>query len=193
MLRYLRQLERSQWWSEDAIKNHQWKSLKGLINHAYETVPYYRNLMNDNGIRPNDIRNFDDFRKFPVLTKKMMRDNLEDLISTKYKKEVLIQDSTGGSIGSPLNFYYDKDFLSRKLAATYRHFGFSGYEQGDKIALIWGVDKDISSGPKKKMIIRYIFRTLEINAFDLSDAKLNSFCSEIEKFKPLYLSSTFAI
>ena len=187
LLRYIHNFENSQWWSEERIKNNQWERLKTLINHVYETVPYYKKLMNRNDITPDDIKDFDDFSKFPILTKKMVRDNLKDMLSTKYKTEMLIHDSTGGSTGSPLLFYYDNDFLLKKLAATYRHFSFSGYKPGDRISLIWGMEKDISSHLKKKMVMRYLFKTLVINAFNLSESKLNSFCSEIEKFKPLYL------
>jgi hypothetical protein len=42
-----RQLAKTQWWSEQELKSLQLKLLKRLVSHAYNTVPYYRKLMDE--------------------------------------------------------------------------------------------------------------------------------------------------
>ena len=44
---YLKELEKSQWFSEEKLKKIQWEKITKLIRHAYETVPYYRKIFKD--------------------------------------------------------------------------------------------------------------------------------------------------
>ena len=35
-------LEKSQWWSREAIQHFQWQELQRLLEHTLRTVPYYK-------------------------------------------------------------------------------------------------------------------------------------------------------
>ena len=50
------ELERSQWWSPEQHREAQWLRLTRLIEHAYRTVPFYREAMQGLGMEPGDIR-----------------------------------------------------------------------------------------------------------------------------------------
>ena len=56
----LRSLEESQWYSAEEIRALQDEKLRGIIAHAYETVPFYRELMDatetDAARHPHDRR-----------------------------------------------------------------------------------------------------------------------------------------
>ena len=43
-LSYYYELEKSQWFTEDRIKEIQWQKLKNLLNHSFKNVPYYKNI-----------------------------------------------------------------------------------------------------------------------------------------------------
>src|SRR3989304_2663454 len=56
--------------SKEELKNLQWLKLKNLINHVYHTNKFYRNIFDKNKIKPDDIKNLDDYRKkVPIITK----------------------------------------------------------------------------------------------------------------------------
>src|SRR5436309_9661369 len=62
-------LMESQWWSKQSLQSYQMEQLSRLLKHACENVPYYRRVFSTLGLKPNDIQDFDDFRKIPFLTK----------------------------------------------------------------------------------------------------------------------------
>ena len=43
------------------------------VKHVYDNVPYYRNLMDQKGVKPEDIKTIDDIKKLPFLTKDDLR------------------------------------------------------------------------------------------------------------------------
>ena len=60
-------LDRSQWLDPEQLVEGQLRQLRMLMTHAVAHVPYYRDLFRERGIRPDDIRTMDDFRRLPLL------------------------------------------------------------------------------------------------------------------------------
>src|SRR6516164_10442687 len=78
-LGHYRQLRRAQYDSPGAIRARQWQALRVILNHAYETVPYYRDRWKEAGVEPSDVQSLDDFHQVPVLTKSEIRSHGCDL------------------------------------------------------------------------------------------------------------------
>jgi len=72
-LQYLKSLERSQWLSYRELKHKQWDDLKRLLAHAYDHSKFYRNHFDQVNLKPEDINNFDDFARLPVISKEEIR------------------------------------------------------------------------------------------------------------------------
>src|SRR5262245_53097602 len=94
-LAYLAELEQNQWLSRDALEALQWRKLKRLLEHAVCTVPYYDRLFRQLGASPEDIRTPSDFQHLPVLTRDIIRDNIDSLTS-RTSSVRLLENSTGG-------------------------------------------------------------------------------------------------
>ncbi len=73
ILELLRLLRRPHWPAEK-LAEYRRRKLHRLIHHAFDHVPYYRDLMQRNGLRPQDIREFSDLAHLPVTTKAMLRE-----------------------------------------------------------------------------------------------------------------------
>ena len=56
------------------IKKLQSEKLKKQVKHVYENVPYYKKLMDEKGVKPEDINGIEDLHKLPFLTKADLRD-----------------------------------------------------------------------------------------------------------------------
>ena len=56
-------LQKSQWWSLSHLEDYQNEKLKELIKHAYENVPYYREIMSEKKLVPQDIKTKNDLHK----------------------------------------------------------------------------------------------------------------------------------
>ena len=90
-LRHYRELKRTQYDSPSAIRERQLVKLRELTSHAFNTCEYYRALFDAIGLKPRDIRNFDDFCAVPLLTKQTIRERGQDLLSSDYRGAQLHQ------------------------------------------------------------------------------------------------------
>ncbi|MFC1885412.1 phenylacetate--CoA ligase family protein [Thermodesulfobacteriota bacterium] len=58
----------------EKIRDLQLKKMKRIFGWAYDNSRFHRKLYEDAGIKPEDIRSFDDIRLIPKIEKSMMRD-----------------------------------------------------------------------------------------------------------------------
>jgi len=182
--------EKSQWWNLNEIRQYQEKELRSLILHAYRTAPYYNRMFKRHNLRPDDIKNIEDLKKIPVLSKKTIRENFNDLVSKKYDENELILSATGGSTGEPMRFYIDNNWTARNMAAAYREWGWAGYNPGDKIAYLWGAPQDLShQGELKNKMFNLINRTIILDAFDMTKKTLDEYVRMLRKFNPKVINA----
>ena len=60
--------------SRDQIRAWQDERLAKTVKRVYENVAFYRNKMDQAGIKPDDVQSLDDLHKLPFLTKDDLRD-----------------------------------------------------------------------------------------------------------------------
>jgi phenylacetate-CoA ligase len=137
-LRYLAQLEKSQFWTARRLQEHQWAAFKRMVEHAVGTCPFYREKFSAAGLEVADLRSPEDIQAVPTLSKEEIQENRDAMISADFRKETLLPDMTGGSTGSPMSFFYDTDRRDSREAAALRHDRWSGWNIGDRRAVLWG-------------------------------------------------------
>ncbi len=90
-----------------AIQN---EKLVKQVKHVYENVKYYRDLMDEKGVTPDDIKSVDDLHKLPFLTKADLRDAYPyGLLGTDLKNCVRIQSTSGTTGRRVVAFYTQED------------------------------------------------------------------------------------
>lgn len=90
-----------------AIQN---EKLVKQVKHVYENVEYYRNLMDEKGVKPEDIQSIDDLHKLPFLTKADLRDAYPfGLLGTDLKDCVRIHSTSGTTGRRVVAFYTQND------------------------------------------------------------------------------------
>ncbi len=96
--------------SREQMKAIQNEKLIKQVKHVYENVEYYRNLMDEKGVKPEDIKSVDDLHKLPFLTKSDLRDAYPyGLLATDLKNCVRIQSTSGTTGRRVVAFYTQKD------------------------------------------------------------------------------------
>lgn len=90
----------------EKIREIQNEKIVKQVKHVYENVAYYRNLMDEKGVKPEDIKSVDDIKKLPFLTKSDLREAYPyGLLGTDLKNCVRIQ-STSGTTGKRVVAFY---------------------------------------------------------------------------------------
>ena len=159
----------------------QWQRLTRTLEHAYRTSPFYLKRFQEAGIEPSDIKSPEDMLKIPPLSKSDIQNYLDNLKSNAFTDNDLIRDKTGGSTGSPLVFFYDKDRLASRTAAAIRHDSWTIWHIGKKMALLWGAVNDLSGFNSIKGQIRNLLlnRKIVLDTSSISEEKLWDFVYEL--------------
>ncbi len=111
--------------SEEWIRKIQDEKLVKQVKYVYDNVEYYRNLMDEKGVKPEDIHGVEDLHKLPFLKKDDLREAYPyGLLATDLKNCVRIH-STSGTTGKRVVAFYTQhdidlweDCCARALVAA---------------------------------------------------------------------------
>lgn len=131
-----RWLKKTQWVSKAELQKIQLRLLRRLVCHCYNSVPYYRGLMDERGIRVESLKNLDDIKQFPVLTKKDVLQAGDAIVSTKYPRWLMRTARTGGTTGTPLKICRSLSSIGNEHAFVRRQWDWAGIGFGDRCAWI---------------------------------------------------------
>ena len=90
----------------EKIRALQSERLVKQVNHVYENVPYYRRLMDEKGVTPEDIHGIEDLHKLPFLTKADLREAYPYGLLAKPLSECVRIQSTSGTTGKRVVAFY---------------------------------------------------------------------------------------
>ena len=179
--------EKSQYWSKKQHEEYQLKKLKQLVENAYQYVPYYKKLFDKHSITPDDIQGLDDIRKIPFLTKETVRKNVDDLISTKYKKEKLLRFTTGGTTNKPMPVYqcnYNR-VLGRAVQIYWHKYVGLDYLKDRQVSLAGAIIPEDLIRNKQYWLIKG--NHLLLSAFHISNETCSSYVKILNEFKPNFI------
>lgn len=177
-------LRSSQWWNEERLAQYQREELKRLLQHAYDNIPYYSSLFHDVGFHPNDFKDFSDLKKIPILTKKIVRENLHSLVARNVPKSELVETNTGGSTGEPMAFFRERSKTSpREKAFMLQQWERVGFVMGDKIAVLRG---PVPQG-EKVFAFDHFLNSLILSSFKLSQETVVEYVRAMNKYQPKFL------
>lgn len=135
--RYLVDIDRLHRLDEDALRQYQDKQLRRLVRFA-STVPLYHDKFKEAGITPGAVAGINDITRLPMITKNDIKQYYPaGIISSKIKKEQLVEVSTSGTTGKSLTIYVDLlDIVSGLFAyiRTLHEYGMNIWR--DRITII---------------------------------------------------------
>ncbi len=131
-------LKETEWLSKGELDALQLRLFKKLVRHCYETVPYYRNLMDRRRFRPEDIKSLSDVKLFPILKKKDVLANTKELVSLKHNKLLMNTGHTSGTSGTPMDIKRDIRSIGDNHAFFQRQKQWGGIGLTDRCAYLTG-------------------------------------------------------
>ena len=161
--------------------------IRDLLKHANKTVPYYRKLFKDIGYEPNNFNNLKDLKSIPFITKEIIKNNYDDLISEKYKNADLSFMTTGGSTGDPMKIIMNKEYRSLNHANTRYYLNVAGYRPGENKSIRLHGDYI----PEEKINKGEYWNTegsrLSMSVHHLTEQTVEIYVDKINKFSPKYI------
>ena len=182
-------LQETQWLSKGDLLKVQNEKLQALIRHCYENVPYYIRVFNSLGLKPEDFQSREDLAKLPILTKEIIREHYDELVTKDMDLRRALNSSTGGSTGTPMRFKEDIQSWNCLRALTIRGWTWAGFELGEKLFTLAGNSLVKKNTDKKTLASRFfydrvIMRNLKRNCTDISPKALQAHYVAMMQYKP---------
>lgn len=95
--------------SHEQIRKWQSERLVKTVKHVYENNKYYKKLMEEKGVTPDDIKGVDDLHKLPFLTKDDLREAYPYGLMSKPLSECVRIQSTSGTTGKRVVAFYTQN------------------------------------------------------------------------------------
>jgi phenylacetate-CoA ligase len=181
-LAHLGGLERA---SLDELETFQQRELAALLVHAYRHVPYYRNLLDRIGARPEEIRGAAELARLPILTRQDARASAQERVSTAPPLPE-IKKTTGGTTGEPLVIRYDRGSEYWRQAVRLRGYGWTGWRIGDPSLHYWGeytAERSMAAAAKQRLD-RTLKREHYIDCTPRGEAHLDRVVAAIRRIRP---------
>ena len=184
VLQYYKQLQKHQWSTREENSNIQRKKLHTLIQYASQNIPYYQRIIQEHQISFSEDTIFTDIKKFPLLSKDIIRKNFDQLY--KFRDNTYYKNSSGGSTGEPIILYQDGDYFAWNTATKILFDEWAGRKMGERMVSICGTLQDIlKSGQGFKLYLRQKLSGITIlNTNRMSEKDKYQYVQRINRIKP---------
>lgn len=182
MMRRLKFLEQAQFWNREQILTQQGKDLQRLIQTSFAEVPFYRDLLRQQGIDPGEISSAADLTRLPVVTKRMLTEAYPARI-TRPTGQRTYESRTSGSTGKNFVVLEDAETAGWYRASFMLALEWSGWTIGKPhlqtgMTLARSLDRRLKDG---------LLGCKYVSAYQLDDIHLDAILSIIEHKRLRYL------
>jgi phenylacetate-CoA ligase len=184
--KYREQFERNQYLKPAELRELQRQQVHALLRHANAHCAFYRERFAAAGLKEADFQDLSCLKAIPPLTKLDIQQNFGGLTADNVPKTERVKNQTGGSTGSPLQFYVDKERFDSRMASTSRHNEWAGYRHGDWCAYLWGARLDMMTEDTlwNRLRNRLVYRRIELNTSSISEQDWERFIEEVRRLRP---------
>jgi phenylacetate-CoA ligase len=146
------------------------RRLADFVRHAASTVPYYRELLHEQNLRPDDIRTLADLARLPILKKADVQQLDQKLWSQAVPPRDVTIEHTSGSTGAGLRFPRTHRANHEHWAVYVRYLLWHGLDPRQTWCLYFGGRSIVPVGQKRPPYWRWNYpgKQLIFSAYHLS-------------------------
>lgn len=157
------------------------EAFSNLINHAYDNVPYYRNIMDKLSLNPYDFKTIEDIVKLPLLTKNDIRKHSIELRATNIS--ISNRRRSGGTTGEPIETLLNERAHLMEIYANHHGMCSMGVTNKDVMISLFGGSMGIDKNPFKRTLKEFFQNTVFLSAFELNAKNLKNYVKVLRKNK----------
>ena len=181
----------------EVLKAEQKLALRRMLQYAGENVPYYHRLFRILNFDPSKFRNLEELQQLPILTKETIKEHYDELVSSRIRRIPHIEETTGGSTGTPMKYLVSQRDRMMGGALLYRGWGYAGYELGDRMVFLAGMSLGVDPDGQLLKSAHEFFRNIrKLSTLNMGEQEMRGFTDVIGSFQPRfvrgYASSVYA-
>jgi len=181
----LRELQETQWYSDETLATWRWEHLRKTVLHAMRTVPYYQRCFESADLVSDSFKSIQDIRRLPLLTKSDLREHASTLSSDAHRGP-LTSKTTGGSTGEAVTLIKDRTATAYARAAMWRNYSWWGIDIGDRQGRFWGVPVTWLQRAHYR-VIDFLSNRIRLSSFNFNDDDFLGYYDRLKRFRPWYL------
>lgn len=178
----VQRLLEQEYWPEGELRRYQDQQLRSIVKIAFTHSRYYRELMTDAGLQVGDIQGTEDLSKFPLLTKEIVRERGDHLLTASAPQPGWLHGHTSGTTGSPLSLWYDRDTCIFTNAVDRRQKAWAGISAKDWIGVFLGRTV-VSPATKNPPFwrVNWVQRQVWFSTFHMAAETLDLYVDEVQR------------
>jgi phenylacetate-CoA ligase len=180
-------LETSQYWLPREMQELRDRKLRELVAHAYEHIPFYRQLLDERGVKPRNIDGLQDLPKLPVMTKDMFRAHWEKLRAGDVPDNEVRVVTTGGTTGIPMRIARDKLSVAWSIACYVRGLAGAGLAFGERRVRLFGGTLGIQRARRFDTVRTWLSGVVHLPAFELGPHNISDYAARIRRSSARFL------
>lgn len=184
---YFKQITAMKSWSREQLLAYQEERLVELLQYAARHVPYYKRILPESGvIDANGEVHLEHFSTIPFLTKDILREQADELLSDEAASLKTYSNHSGGSTGEPTSFVQTAEYSDWNIATKMFYTWNLGKDIGEREMKIWGSDRDILEGSIgwKAKAQNWLYNRSFQSAFTLPEKRLEEIAYALQRFQP---------
>jgi len=177
-------LRNHQWNTLEENKKTQQKKLYKFIEYAGQNIPYFKRIIQEYNIQFSVDTIFKDIKKFPLLTKDLIRNHFDELY--KFRDHTYYRNTSSGSTGEPVIFYQDNNYFAWNIAAKIIFDEWAGRKIGEPMVRLWGSTLDIlkSNQGFKSYLKQLLSGVTTLSSTKAFEEDMHRYLKTINKIKP---------
>jgi phenylacetate-CoA ligase len=185
---YLKFLRKSQWQTLEENRKVQSEMLHRLLSYSVQNIPYYHDIARKNNIRLTKDNAEQALRKFPILTKDIIRKESDRL--HKLRPGIRWYNyASGGSTGEPIQLIHDFEYKMKMLLQKRLQKEWAGVHIGDIMVKLWGSEVDVVKEKEdiRHRLMNWVNSIYVLNAFVMDDERMRAYIDIINKVRPKFI------
>lgn len=184
--RFQNEAQEAESWDAETIRRYQVNALRESLIAASK-APWYAARFAGRGVDPTNFESLEQLAGYPMLTKRDLVLNREQLVNPVIDAKHRLYMTTGGSTGEPVGFYLHKG-VSRPKEKAYLEAQWTrrGFRAGDRVAVIGG---SVTSSRARGGILSVdaARNRLILSSYHLTLERLPEYVAALNKFRPRHL------
>jgi len=173
----------------ETVAGHQKVLLEKLLCHAWQRVPYYRRLLEEAGVVAEGEIHLENFTRLPLLDKRLIRENGQDL-RARGRRRGEYANTSGGSTGEPVRLLQDRHYSDWNIANTIHYKTFADQQPGDPEIRLWGSERDLKGSRSLGGALRDLaYHRRDLNTFRMTIRDMERYVEIINRTRPGWIEA----
>jgi asparagine synthase (glutamine-hydrolysing) len=176
----------AQYWPSSRGTAYQLERLQKLCQLAYDTSSYYRQIFNECGFRPGDLRSLSDILQLPTTNRRIVREHLEAMCTGPLDARDVEIGSSGGTGGEPVWFALPIGRSAVEYAYLTASWQRAGFSLGSTLAVLRG---QIVRPDRRGLYHEYdpLLHYHYYSSFHMSDENMGRYLDHMATIGPCFL------